>query len=55
MYILNYEIIEKIAELGNDEQLKRLDVWLMQWFNSSDGLKIMLLQSLAEIYTGVVK
>lgn len=55
MYILNYEIIESIAKHGNDQQVKRLDVWIMQWFNSTIGLKSMLLESLAELYNEVTK
>jgi len=52
MYILNYEIVEAIAKTG--KQQKRLDTWLMQWFNSSDGLKRPLLVALAELYNETV-
>jgi hypothetical protein len=55
MYILNHAIVERIAKSDNPEIISRLDVWLMQWYNSSDGLKSILLETLADMYNQVTK
>ena len=55
MFILNHTIVEKIAASDNPEIISRLDVWLMQWYNSSHGLKSVLLETLAEMYNQVTK
>jgi hypothetical protein len=51
--LLNYDVIDYIAEHGNMAQHEQLDTFLMQWFNSSDGLKSLLLDVIAAIYQEV--
>lgn len=55
MTILNMAIVDYIATNGNMAQHEQLDTFLMQWFNSSDTLKSLLIDVLKSIYNEVAE
>lgn len=53
MTVLNMAIVDYIAQHGNMAQHEQLDTFLMQWFNSTNGLKSLLVAVLESIYNEV--